>query len=249
MRRGESLLLILGIPVLLLVFFSVVDVLPTGTDDPIDFLAPGVLSLAVMSTAMVGLGIATGFERQYRVLKRLGATPLGRPALLAAKTSSVVVVEAIQVAVLVPVALLLGWDVRWDGLAAAVLAVILGTVAFAGIGLLLAGTLRGEVNLAAANGLYLVLLLIGGVVIPLDRLPGAAGGAGEVPPVSGPVRGLARRPHPGPDRAGVDVGDAAWRGRCWRPWSRRAASAGNNRSVDFCYCGSREGGPPCQWPS
>jgi ABC-2 type transport system permease protein len=172
MRRGESLLLILGIPVLLLVFFSAVDVLPTGTDEPIEFLAPGVLSLAVMSTAMVGLGIATGFERQYRVLKRLGATPLGRPALLAAKTSSVVVVEAIQLAVLVPVALLLGWDVRWDGLAAAGLAVILGTIAFAGIGLLLAGTLRGEVNLAAANGLYLVLLLIGGVVIPLDRLPG-----------------------------------------------------------------------------
>ena len=108
---------------LLLVFFCVVDVLPTGTDDPVDFLAPGVLALAVMSTAMVGLGIATGFERQYGVLKRLGATPLGRPALLAAKTTAVVVVEAVQVAVLVPVALLLGWDVRWDGLAAAVLAV------------------------------------------------------------------------------------------------------------------------------
>ena len=82
------------------------------------------------------------------------------------------VVEAVQVAVLVPVALLLGWDVALGRLAAAVLAVVLGTVAFAGIGLLLAGTLRGEVNLAAANGLYLVLLLIGGVVIPLDRLPG-----------------------------------------------------------------------------
>jgi ABC-2 type transport system permease protein len=172
MRRGESLLLILGIPVLLLVFFGSVDVLPTGTDEPVDFLAPGVLSLAVMSTAMVGLGIATGFERQYRVLKLLGSTPLGRPALLGAKTASVVVIEAIQVAVLVPVALLMGWDVRWNGLPAALLAVVLGTVAFAGIGLLMAGTLRGEVNLAAANGLYLVLLLVGGVVVPLDRLPG-----------------------------------------------------------------------------
>ncbi|MEY2478886.1 MAG: type transport system permease protein [Actinomycetota bacterium] len=172
LRRGESLLLALGIPVLLLVFFSVVDVLPTNTEDPVDFLAPGVLALAVMSTAMVGLGIATGFERQYLVLKRLGTTPLGRPALLAAKTAAVLVVEVIQVAVLVPVALALGW--RPDGnVGVALAAVLVATIAFAGLGLLMAGTLRAEVTLAAANGLYLVLLLLGGMVVPLAELPGA----------------------------------------------------------------------------
>src|SRR5882762_9266169 len=101
LRRGESVLLALGIPVLLLGFFSIVDVLPTGRRHPVDFLAPGVLALAVLSTAMVGLGIATGFERQYGVLKRLGTTPLGRPRLLAAKTASVVVIEAVQFAVLI----------------------------------------------------------------------------------------------------------------------------------------------------
>jgi ABC-2 type transport system permease protein len=147
-------------------------VLPTHTDDPVDFLAPGVLALAVMSTAMVGLGIATGFERQYLVLKRLGTTPLGRPALLAAKTAAVLVVELVQVAVLVPVALALGW--RPDGnVGAALAAVLVATVAFAGLGLLMAGTLRAEVTLAAANGLYLVLLLLGGMVVPLGELPGA----------------------------------------------------------------------------
>jgi ABC-2 type transport system permease protein len=169
-RRGESLLLTIGIPVLLLLFFSVVDVLPTGTDDPVDFLAPGILALAVMSTAMVGLGIATGFERQYGVLKRLGSTPLGRPALLAAKTTSVVIVEVVQFALIVVIAVLLGWR-SGSGWPVAIVAVVLGTVAFAGIGLALAGTLRGEVNLAAANGLYLVLLLLGGMVIPIDELP------------------------------------------------------------------------------
>ncbi|HJV09363.1 MAG TPA: ABC transporter permease [Acidimicrobiales bacterium] len=171
LRRGESVLLSLGIPVLLLVFFSVVDVLPTGTDDPVDFLAPGVLALAVMSTAMVGLGIATGFERQYGVLKRLGSTPLGRPALLAAKTLAILAVEVLQVAVLAGVALALGW--RPDGsVVAFVPAMLLATVAFAGLGLLMAGRLRGEAVLAAANGLYLVLLLLGGMVIPLSELPG-----------------------------------------------------------------------------
>jgi len=172
LRRGESVLLALGIPVMLLVFFSLVDVLPkpTGVRRAVDFLAPGILALAVMSTAMVSLSIATAFERQYGVLKRLGTTPLGRPALLAAKTAAIVVVELVQVAVLVPVALLLGWHFHGNA-AVAVLAVVVATVAFAGVGLLMAGTLRAEVTLAAANGLYLLLLLLGGMVIPLSKLP------------------------------------------------------------------------------
>ncbi|MDQ6781999.1 MAG: ABC transporter permease [Actinomycetota bacterium] len=172
LRRGDSVLLALGIPVGLLVFFSLVDVLPkpVGVSDPVTFLAPGILALAVMSTAMVSLGIATGFERQYGVLKRLASTPLGRPALLGAKTLAIGVVEALQCVVLVAVALALGWNPGGTPALAAV-AIVVATVAFAGIGLLMAGTLRAEVTLAGANGLYLVLLLLGGMVIPLSRLP------------------------------------------------------------------------------
>lgn len=169
-RNGESLLLTLGIPVLLLVFFSQVDVLPID-GEPIDFLAPGVLALAVLSTALVNLAIGTAFEREYLVLKRLGSTPLGRPRLLAAKIMAVLAVEAIQIAVLWLLALALGWDpsptVAFLG------AVALGTVACAGLGLCLAGTMKALVALAAANGLYLVLLLLSGMVIPLAELPGA----------------------------------------------------------------------------
>jgi ABC-2 type transport system permease protein len=175
LRNKESLLLTLGIPVGLLVFFTTVDVLPlddvVGPDgDPVDVLAPGVLALAIMSMAMTGLAIATGFERSYGVLKRLGTTPIGRPRLLAAKITGVVVIEAIQAAVLVPVALLLGWEPSLSVLPL-LGAVVLGTTAFAGLGLWMAGTLRAEITLALANGLYLVLLLLGGFVIPLSELP------------------------------------------------------------------------------
>ena len=170
-RNGEQLLLTLGIPVLLLAFFSLVDVLPTGTDDPVDFLAPGVLALAVMSTSMVSLGIGTGFERSYHVLKRLGATPPGRTRLIAAKIATVALIEVVQFAVLVPVGYALGWSPSGTNWAAAIGAVLLGTAAFAGIGLTMAGRLRGEINLAALNALYLVLLLLGGMVIPFSKLP------------------------------------------------------------------------------
>jgi ABC-2 type transport system permease protein len=169
LERGETLLVTIGIPAFLLVFFSLVPVLPTGSGKPVDFLAPGVLALAVMSTAMVSLGIATGFERSYGVLKRLGATPLGRPRLLAAKITAVLGVEITQVVVLAAIALGLGWRPH-PAAGLAVVAELLATVAFAGIGLAMAGSLRAEINLAAANALYIVLLLIGGVVFPLDKL-------------------------------------------------------------------------------
>lgn len=171
-RRGDSVLLNLAIPVGLLVFFSLVDVLPkpAGVRHPVQFLTPGVLALAVMSTSMVSLGIATGFERQYGVLKRLGATPLGRPRLLAAKIAAIAAIEVVQVAVLVLVGLALGWG-PGGPVGLAVPAVLLATVAFSGLGLLMAGSLKAEVTLAAANGLYLALLLLGGMVFPLTRLP------------------------------------------------------------------------------
>jgi ABC-2 type transport system permease protein len=180
--NGEQLLLTLGIPVMLLVFFSLVDVLPTGTKEPIDFLAPGILALATMSTAMVSLGIGTGFERSYHVLKRLATTPLGRPRLIAAKIGSVIVVEIIQFAVLIPVAFALGWDPRSPNWLLAVVCVMLGTIAFAGIGLTLAGRLPAEINLAVQNGLYLVLLLLGGMVIPFTKLPGVIRAVAHVLP-------------------------------------------------------------------
>jgi len=174
LRRGETLLVTIGIPVMFVVFFSEVHVLPTGTESAVSFVVPGVLALAVMSTAMVSLGIATGFERGYGVLKRLGSTPLRRDRLVAAKIASVLLIELVQAVVLVPVALGLGWRPAGHGaaIADAVALVLIGTVAFGGLGLLLAGRLRAEVNLGIANGLYLVLLLLGGMLVPLAKLPG-----------------------------------------------------------------------------
>ena len=170
-RRGESLLVTLVIPLGILVFFSSVDAVNTSYKDPVDFLVPGVLALAVMSSAMVSLGIATGYERRYGVLKRLGSTPLSRAGLLTAKTLNVLGLELLQAVLIIVTGIALGWDPT-GGLPEAVLLLLVGTVAFAGIGMLLAGTLRAEANLAVANGVFLALLFLGGMAYPLDKLPG-----------------------------------------------------------------------------
>ena len=181
-RNAEQLLVIIGIPAALLIFFSQVDVLPNNGQTPIDFLLPGIFALAIMSTAMVSLGIATGFERSYSVLKRLGATPLGTGRLILAKSLAVVLVEFVQLVALFSIAVLLGKGVDIANGLLLLVALFAGTLAFAGIGLLMAGTLRAEINLAAQNGLYLLLLLLGGVIFPLDKLPEPLQNVGKMLP-------------------------------------------------------------------
>ncbi|MFD9043583.1 ABC transporter permease [Streptomyces bottropensis] len=189
LRNGEQLLLTVVIPTLLLVLFGSVDIVDTGEGQAVDFLAPGILALAVMSTAFTGQAIATGFERRYGVLKRLAVSPLPRWGLMTAKTLSVLVTEILQVALLTVIAFAMGWNPHGNPVAVLLL-LVLGTAAFSGLGLLMAGTLKAEATLAAANLVFLLLLVGGGVVVPLDRFPDAAQSVLGLLPISALSDGL-----------------------------------------------------------
>jgi ABC-2 type transport system permease protein len=183
LRSGESLLVTLGIPLGVLVFFSIVDdILPTGDRDAVDFLVPGVLGISVMALGLVALAIQTAFERKYGVLKLLGGSPLPRWGLLAGKALAVGAVLVVQVATVLALAVIgLGWEPR-GGVLPLVLALVLGLASFASLGLLLAGTLRAEATLAVSNGLFLVLMLISGLAFDLAELPGPLAAFGRVLP-------------------------------------------------------------------
>jgi ABC-2 type transport system permease protein len=176
MRNGEQLLLVVIIPVLLLAAFSHEPLVDFGPGRRIDFLAPGIIALAVLSTAFTSQAIGTGFERRYGVLKRLGSTPLQRRGLIAAKTLTVLAVEVLQAVIIVAAGLALGWRPHAGGAAVVwvLLLVLAGTAAFSGLALLMAGTLRAEATLAAANLVYLVFLGLGGIVFPLAKFPAGA---------------------------------------------------------------------------
>lgn len=185
LRNGEQLVLALVVPVIVLVG-GVLASGRVGLDFPagvVDTLTPGVLALAVLSTSFTSLAIATGFERRYGVLKRLGSSPLPRSGLLAGKIGSLLVVESLQVLVIGGVAILLGWtpELTAVGIVAALAVILLGTAAFASLGLLLAGTLRAEATLAAANLVYLLLMAGGAVVIPSTSYGGAGPVVGLLP--------------------------------------------------------------------
>jgi ABC-2 type transport system permease protein len=188
LRRGESLLLVALIPVVRLVAFSATHIVDIN-GSRVNFVVPGILALAVMSTAFTGQAIATGFERQYGVLKLLGATPLPRWVLLVAKTAGVLLVELMQAALVVIVGVALGWHPHGNP-GAVIALLILGTAAFSGLGLLMAGTLRAEATLAAANLVYVVLLVIGGVVFPLSKFPTGARHVFELLPITALSQGV-----------------------------------------------------------
>jgi ABC-2 type transport system permease protein len=169
LRNGEQVGLILIIPLLLELFFNL-PLLYSLDGRRIDFVVPSILALAVMSAAFTGLAIGTGFERKYAVLKRLGATALPRSVLLLGKTLAVLIMEAFQVALICALGFALGWHPHGDPIWALLL-IAVATIAFGGLGLLLAGTLRAEVTLAAANLVWIVLLFCGGIAIPLSKYP------------------------------------------------------------------------------
>ncbi|MCW2538625.1 MAG: transporter [Frankiales bacterium] len=177
LRNGEQVGLTLVIPLLLEFFFNlpVLYSLDCSAGDcrRIDFVVPSILALAVMSAAFTGLAIGTGFERKYAVLKRLGATALPRSVLLLGKTCAVLLLQIVQAALICALGFLLGWQPRGDPLFAIVL-IVLGTFTFGGLGLLLAGTVRAEITLAAANLIWLVLLFCGGIAVPLSKYPQGA---------------------------------------------------------------------------
>jgi ABC-2 type transport system permease protein len=177
LRNGEQLLLTLALPALLLVGLTVASVPDLGPGRRIDVVAPGVLALAVVSTAFTGQAIGTAFDRRHGVLRFLGTTPLGRSGLLAGRVLAVLLVEAVQMVVLGAIALVLGWRPAPAGLLPAVLALLLGTAAFVALGLLVAGTLRAEAVLAVANLVWVLLVVGGAVVVPVPGTFGAVAAA------------------------------------------------------------------------
>ena len=164
-RRGENLLAMVGIPAAVLVFLAAV-----GRD--VGDLLASTLALAIVASGLVNLGIATAYERGYGVLKRVGGAPLGRSGVLTAKLAIVVAIAILQVVALVVLAAVLGWrpspSTSWLGLA---ITTIVGVAAFAGLGLFLAGSLRPEAALVAANALFVVAILLGGILVPIADLP------------------------------------------------------------------------------
>jgi ABC-2 type transport system permease protein len=181
LRNGEQLLVSVVLPLGALLGLAFTSVPSLGEGRRIDVATPGVLALCVVSAAFTSQAIATGFDRRASVLRLLGTTPLGRGGLLGGKALATLGVEVLQWCVVGGVGLALGWRPEAAGLPYALVLLLLGTWAFVALALLLAGTLRAEGVLAVANLVWVLLLVLGGVVVPRSQLPALAGVVGALP--------------------------------------------------------------------
>ncbi len=193
LANGEQLLVSLVLPLGALLGMVYSTAVPLGSVTPqrrVDLAVPGVLALCVISAAFTAQAIATGFDRRYAVLRLLGTTPLGRDGLLWGKALATVGVEIIQWVVIGAVGLGLGWAPTWAGLGYAALLLLAGTWAFVALALLLAGTVRAEGVLALANLVWVLLLVLGGVLVPAAQLPGPLGAIATALPSGAVADGL-----------------------------------------------------------
>ncbi len=190
LRNGEQILLTVLIPLALLVALAKMSVIPMP-EPRVGSAVARILALAVISSAFTGQAIALGFDRRYGVLKRLAATALPRWLLVGGRIAAAFAVVAIQVVILCTTALLLGWQLpSITGILWTAVLLVLGTLSFGALGVLLGGALRAEIVLALANIIWFVLLLIGGVALGVDNLPGWLAAIVELLPSAALAEGL-----------------------------------------------------------
>ncbi|MDN5724334.1 MAG: ABC transporter permease [Propionibacteriales bacterium] len=173
LRNGEQLLLALIIPLGVLLLGRFIGSQFIG----INALAGSVLAMGVWSTGFTATAIATGFERRYGVLERFAATPLTPTGLVLGKAVSVIMITLAQLVVLGLAAALLGWrpSPTISEVGVLLLTLPLAMISFVSLALLMAGRLRAEITLALANVVHLVIVVCGGLVVPLAAHPAGLG--------------------------------------------------------------------------
>lgn len=174
LRNGEQLLVALVLPALALVAL-IASPYPALDEPRIAVVAPGVLALAIVSTAFTGQAIQTAFDRRYGVLRMLATTPIGTDGLLAGKALAITAIALLQIVVLGVVAVGLGWRPDPVGVLVTPVSTVLGVWVFVALALLLAGALRAEAVLAVANLVWVLLAGVGGLLLPGATLGSAAG--------------------------------------------------------------------------
>ena len=153
LRRSESLLVTVVVPIFALISAS-------QTDGGVKKYLPFVILLTVMGTSLLSIGISTGFDRRYRVLVRLGTTPLGKLGTVLSKILYVFVLETVLLLIVSGVGVAIGFRPDIKSLLIFPLC-WLASISFTSIALIIASNLKAETNLGVQNLVYF-LFIIGG---------------------------------------------------------------------------------------
>jgi ABC-2 type transport system permease protein len=157
----------------------------------IDFLVPGLLALNLMGSSIWSIGFAIVSARQKKLLKRLVATPMSRVEYLTSFLLFRFGFLAVEVLVLTVFGMLVFSVPLRGSIAAFVLVNLVGAVAFAAIGLLIAArpkTIEGASGLM--NLAMLPMWVLSGVFFNAANFPDAVQPAIRMLPLTAAVDAL-----------------------------------------------------------
>ncbi len=156
----------------------------------IDFFIPGIISLAVLTTGVLGTSTMNTEYRQKGILRKLSTTPLGRSDWLIAKILYQCVVVLISAALIFIVAKLV-YNINTVPDAATVLLLLAGTICFTGIGMIVARFVKSEEAASAASmAIIFPMLFLSGTFQPLQTMPDYVQTIAEVLPLTFLTNGL-----------------------------------------------------------
>ena len=139
----------------------------------VDFLVPGIISMAIMQMGIFSVVFSLIQYRQQGVLRRLYATPIRPHNFLIGQVFTRLVVSMVQVVVLLGVGVLI-FDVSVAGnFGYLFILAVLGGALFLAIGFVISGFAKNEeVGAPLANIIALPMMFLSGVFFPTDTLPG-----------------------------------------------------------------------------
>ena len=185
-RNGEQLLLTFVIPVVLLLALGLTHL----STQKINAAVPTVFAVSILATCFTSLAIGTGFERRSGALRYLGTTPLSRLDLILGKLIATATLTLMSLAVVAITGLFLDWRPSIAGIGIALIVVLLSAAVWVSWALVIAGHFRAEAVLAIANGLFLVMMIFGGIVIATSHMPNAVAHVVDLLPSAAMANGL-----------------------------------------------------------
>jgi ABC-2 type transport system permease protein len=177
-RNPASLFFTVTLPVIFLLIFATIfgnDTVEIGTEEvkTTTYYVPAIITLAVVSAAMVSLAFSLVVARENRVLKRGRGTPMPSWVFISGRIGNAIVVSVLMLALLT----LIGWAiydvaVPWDRLPAVLVTLAIGAASFCCLGIALTAIIPSEDAAAPiTNVMVLPLYFLSGVFIPESEIP------------------------------------------------------------------------------
>ena len=188
-RDPTTILFTLGFPLMLIIFFG-----SGGGNDPreqlgglggSDILVPGYIGWVLATTGLMSLTSSLAMDRENRILRLFGATPLSPRTLLGGYVLAQFAITTLGMVLLI-VSAKLSFGMRFFGNPFSLFAAYaLGAMSFYTLSFVLAGAVRtGRATQRVAMIFFFPMLFFTGAVMPVEALPSAARQAGQFLPLT-----------------------------------------------------------------